>query len=44
MASCISHKYMNTFQITKPEGGGGGEEKGNLDNWLTTEKNFGREF
>ena len=35
---------MNTFQITKPEEGRGEGEKGNLDNWLTTEKNFGREL
>ena len=37
----MGQKYMNTLQLTKPEGGagGGGEgEKWNLNSLLTTEK------
>ena len=36
----MGQKYMNTLQLTKPEGGGGGGEgeKRNLNSLLTTEK------
>ena len=36
----MGQKYMNTLQLTKPEGGGGGGEgeKRNLKSLLTTEK------
>ena len=37
----MGQKYMNTLQLTKPEGGGGGGgegEKWNLNSLLTTEK------